>query len=215
MVRLFLLMATMLMLSACNDIDGRMTVYADFMLVDEDGRHITLPAGTHEAEFTYKSRKGEIEIEVKDIDNGKDRDFEFQIPDLSKEDFHKERLELHFPATTGDRELDTRMLITNKILSAGKLKGKFRYCRERGSTIRSFRPYVYRNIKRVTHIAAHIGNSEETLALFEASKTSKERHVVWVGECGEEMPESLETVAPSAFEPRCEAEAGEGVTPRC
>jgi hypothetical protein len=191
MIRLLSLVAMMLMVSACNDIDGKMTVYADFMLVDEDGRHVTIPEGTHEAEFSYRSRKGEIEIEIKDIDNGKDRDFEFQVPDLSKEDFRKERLELHFPATAGDRELDTKMLITNKILSKEGPLGVFHRCREHGSVVYFWRPIVFYNTNRVTRVAAHIGSSENTLALFEATERKQGREVVWTGECGEEMPDTL------------------------
>ena len=197
MIRLLSLMAVMLMLSACNDIDGKMTVYADFMLVDEDGRHVMISEGTHKAEFSYRTSKSEIEIEIKDIDNGKDRDFEFQIPDLSEEDFHKERLELHFPATAGDRELDTKMLITNKVLSQEGPIGNYYRCRERGSAIYLLRPVVFFKTNRITHIAAHIGSGEDTLALFEATKNRHERDIVWTGECGQEMPDNLEDVVPN------------------
>lgn len=196
MFKILSLLMTMFMLSACNDIDGKITVYADFMMVDEDGRHVMIPEGTHLADFSYKARKGEIEIEIEDIDNGKDREFEFQVPDLSKEDFRKERLELHFPATVGDRELDTKMLITNKTLSKTGPQGDFYRCREYGSVVYYYRPVVSYRVNRITHIAARINHDEDTLALFEATKNFQEREIVWVGECGGEMPENLEDVIP-------------------
>ena len=199
MIKLLSMLVVMFMLSSWNDIDGKITVYADFMLVDEDGRHVTIHAGTHMAEFSYKHRKGEIELEIKDIDDGHDRDFEFQIPGLSKKDFHKERLELHFPTTAGDRELDTKMVITNTLLSKVSLIGDFYRCREHGSAVYSYRPVVFYHAKRVTHVAAHISSNEETLALFEATKHSKKhkREIIWTGECGDEMPDNLEDVVPN------------------
>lgn len=197
MFKVLSLLIALLTLTACNEIDGKITVYADFMLVDEDGRHIMITTGIHMAEFEYKPQKREIEIEIKDIDNGKDRDFEFEVPDLSSEDFHKERLELHFPATAGDREMDTKMLITNKVLSKGDLRANFYRCREHGSAVYDYRPVVFRMIKRVTHIAAHIDDGENTLALFEGSKVSKEREKLWIGQCGDELPENLEDVVPN------------------
>lgn len=196
MFKILSLLTVMFMLSGCNDIDGKITVYADFMLVDEDGRHVMITEGTHLADFSYKARKGEIEIEIDDIDNGKDRDFEFQVPDLKKEDFRKERLELHFPATVGDRELDTKMLVTNKILSKEGPRGDFYRCREYGSAVYYYRPVVSYRVNRITHIAARINNHEDTLALFEATKHSHGREIVWAGACGDEMPENLEDVVP-------------------
>ncbi len=183
--------------SAGNDIDGKITVYDDFMLVDEDGRHITLTEGTHTAEFSYKIRKGELEIEIDDIDNGKDRDFEFQIPNLTEEDFRKESLELHFPNTPGDRELDTKMLVTNKILSKKGPYGNYYRCRERGSVIYSYRPVVFYLANRITHVVARISSDEETLALFEANRHTRGREIVWKGRCGDMMPENLEDVVPN------------------
>ena len=195
MFKVFSLLMAMLMLSACNDIDGKITVYDDFMLVDEDGRHIMIAKGTHAAEFSYRIYKHEIELEIEGIDNGKDRDFEFQIPDLSDEDFHQERLELHFPTNGGGRELDTNMVITNTIMSAGELQGRFYRCRDRGSAVYGHRPVVFRFVNRITHVAAQISSGEDTLALFEASKSyPHSREVLWVGECGDPMPENLEDV---------------------
>ena len=214
MARLFFCTAMMLMLSACNDIDGKLNAYVSFMLIDEDGRRVIIPAGTHVAEFSYKTRKHEVEIEIKGIDNGKDRDFEFQLPaDLRDEDFRKERLELHFPTMVGNRELDTDMLITNKILSKKGPHGHYRRCRERGSAIYLLRPIISYEVKRVTHVVARIRSGEETMALFEASKRKQGREVVWKGECGGEMPESLDDVMPD-IESRCEVGA-DGVVPRC
>ncbi len=197
MFRFFSLFVALFVLVAWDDIDGKIDVYQDFALVDEDGRYIELSAGTHEADFSYNIGKGEIELEIDDIDNGKDRDFEFQIPGLSKEDFHKERLQLHFSDVAGDRDLEARLLVTNEILSKGKLEGKFRPCREHGSVVFSRRPIVYRYVDRVTHIALHIGSSEDTLALFEGSKHKQGKRVkVWVGECGGDMPDNLADVVP-------------------
>ncbi len=199
MIKLLSMLMVMFMLSSWKDIDGKITVYADFMLVDEDGRHVTIPAGTHMAEFSIKPSKDEIELEIKDIDGDDDRDFEFEIAGLSKKDFYKERLELHFPNTDGDRELDTKMVITNTLLAKGPLTSAFYRCREHGSAIRSYRPVVFYHAKRVTHVAAQISSNEDTLALFEATKRSKKqkREIVWTGECGGEMPENLEDVVPN------------------
>ena len=197
MFKVLSLLMAMFMLSSCNDIDGKVTVYADFMLVDEDGRHVTIPAGTHMAEFSYSISDSEIELEIKDIDHGKDRDFEFQIPDVSQEDFRKDSLELHFPATAGDRELDTKMLVTNKTMSKKGPIGDFYSCREHGSAMYSYRPVVFYKANRITHVVARISSNEDTLALFEATKHSQEREIVWVGECGGDMPEHLEDVIPN------------------
>ena len=201
MIKILSMLMVMFMLSSWNDkdIDGKMTVYADFMLVDDDGRHVTITAGTHMTEFSFKPNDDKIELEIKDIDDDDDRDFEFQVPGLSKKDFYKEKLELHFPNTAGDRELDTKMVLTNTLLSKGALMGVFYRCREHSSAVYSYRPVVFYRAKRVTHIAVQISSNEETLALFEATKRSnkQKREIVWTGECGGEMPENLEDVLPN------------------
>ena len=154
-----------------------------------------IPAGIHEAELDYDASDGDIELEIDNIDRGRDRDFEFQIPDLSQEDFQQERLELHFPATQGDRELDTRMLITNMIISKTGPFGVYYRCRERGSAIYSYRPVIFYRLDRRMHAAVHISSVEETLALFEASERIKnDRQEVWSGACGDAMPENYSDV---------------------
>lgn len=199
-----LLMATFL-LSACNDLDGNIKVFSDFMLVDEDGREVMITTGTHEAEFSVDVSDGEVELEIDDIDNGRDRDFEFQIPDMSNEDFRQERLELHFPATVGDRELDTRVLITNKIMHREGPIGEYYRCREHGSAVYFLQPVVFHRVERLMHVAAHIGSNEDTLALFEAGELIKERQIAWRGACGGAMPDNLEDVIgqPSVACPGC------------
>ena len=201
MIKILSMLMVMFMLSAWDDkdIDGKMTVYADFMLVDDDGRHVAIPAGTHMTEFNFKPKHDEIELEIKDIDGDDDREFEFHVPGLSKKDFYKDKLELHFPNTAGDRELDTKMVLTNTLLSKGELMGAFNRCREHGSAVYSYRPVVFYRAKRITHIAVQISSGEATLALFQATQSSnkRKRQVVWTGECGDEMPDNLEDVLPN------------------
>ena len=194
MFKVLSLLTALLMLSACNDLDGKLTVFTDFMLVDEHGREIMIPAGTYEAELDYDVSDGDIELEIESIDRGRDRDFDFQVPDLSQEDFQQERLELHFPATQGDRELDTRILITNLIIAKTGPVGTYYRCREHGSAVYSYRPVVFYRLDRRMHAAIHIGSAEETLALFEASERIKDRQIVWKGQCGDEMPENYNDV---------------------
>ena len=68
-----------LLLSACNDkdIDGALKVFKSFVLLDEEGYHLSIAEGTYEAEFSYKTRDGSIEVEIDDVVGGYDRDFIF------------------------------------------------------------------------------------------------------------------------------------------
>ena len=45
MVKVLSLLTALFMLSACNDLDGKLTVFTSFMLVDEDGREVCYTRG--------------------------------------------------------------------------------------------------------------------------------------------------------------------------
>ena len=118
-------MMACLLLSACNDkdIDGALRVFKNFVLLDEEGYRLSIAEGTYEAEFTYKTRDGNIELEIDDVVAGYDRDFLFNLPDLSNtvvsydSETKTEQVRWRLPASATGQTLDAEVVISNRIIS--------------------------------------------------------------------------------------------------
>ena len=186
-MRLFLLIASCLLLASCNDIDGKLRVFSDFTLTDEDGRQIVIGTGTHEAEVSWDVSESKMELEIDDVDGDDDREFEFRAPDLSNVDLQAERIEMEVFADECEQPVDVRVLITNTVTSKeGPMEGMFRCI---GSSVYKYRPVIYFNVEKLVGVAIGMNNGEEQLALFEGVERVKERKEIWSGECGETLPD--------------------------
>lgn len=124
-MRVLALMMTFLVLSACNDkdIDGVLQVFKSFVLMDEDGYRLSIAEGTYEADFTYKTRDGSIELEIDEVVAGYDRDFLFSLPDLSKTVVSyniaskTEQTRFKLPSSATGQTVDAEVVISNRIIS--------------------------------------------------------------------------------------------------
>ena len=125
-MRCVLLLAALLLLLSCNTekVKGVLRVFSSFTLTDEDGRRISLPVGTHAAEFTYKWHDMDIELEIKDIDAGKDRDFDFKAPAVDENDVStsktEERVKMYLPASDTGQGVNAEVQLINIITKREK-----------------------------------------------------------------------------------------------
>ena len=183
-MRLFLLAVSFLMLASCNDVEGKLRVFSDFVLTDDDGRRVMIGEGTHEAEFSWNVSKSEVQLEIDDIDGDDGREFEFRAPGLSNVDLRAERIEMEVFAEDCGQPVDVNVLITNTVISKeGPREGMFR-CLSRGQSVYNYRPVIYFNVERLVGVAIGMNNGEEQLALFEGVERVKDRQEIWSGECG-------------------------------
>ena len=173
----------MLLLVSCNDIDGTLKVFTDFVLIDEGGREVTLPSGTHSAEFSWKRKKAEVELEVDDIVGDDDRDFEFEVEEVADLDFRLSRIELEVSSEESGQPVDANLLVTNVM----EQKAPVATTRRCHGSIR--RPIIYVEGVRFIDVTVVLSADEDDLAVFEGSKTRTERKILWEGECGERIPE--------------------------
>lgn len=173
-----------LLLLSCNDIDGKLQVLSDFVLIDEDGHEVSLPRGMHSAEFSWERDDAEVELEVDDIVDGDDRDFEFAVAAVADIDFRLSRIELEVSAEESGQPVDANLLVTNAMEQKAPV-ATLQRCR--GSILR--KPVIYVEGVRFIDVVVILSADEDDLAIFEGSKTRNERKVLWEGECGESIPE--------------------------
>lgn len=173
-----------LLLASCNDIDGTLKVFTDFVLIDEGGREVTLPSGTHSAEFSWKRKKAEVEMEVDNIVGDDDRDFEFEIDEVADLDFRLSRIELEVSSEESGQPVDANLLVTN-VMEQKAPVAVMQPCR----VLVLSKPVIYVEGVRFIDVTVVLSADEDDLAVFEGSKTRTERKILWEGECGERMPE--------------------------
>ena len=177
----------LLLVSACNDIDGRLRVLHAFSLVDEDGRTRQIDAGNYSADFSYDRSKKEVELEIDDFDDGKDIDFEFHVPHMSDIDFHSDEIEIEVPALDNGQNVDMYALITREREDFGPYRAYLNeYCYDPDALY--YRPFVvYDIIESRVEVDIEISrstNADESsplLATFTASdcrRDSIERYCI-------------------------------------
>ena len=174
----------MLLLLSCNDIDGKLQVFTDFVLIDEGGNEVSLPSGVHSAEFSWKRSDAEVELEVDNIVGDDDRDFEFAVAEVADIDFRLARIELEVSSEESGQPVDANLLVTN----AMEQKAPVATLQRCHASI-LHRPIIYVEGIRFIDVTVVLSADEDDLAVFEGSKTRTERKVLWKGECGESIPE--------------------------
>ena len=177
-MRVLQVLLALLLLSSCNDIDGRLQVFKNFSLVDEDGFARQIKTKNYSADFSYSRKKKEVELEIDDFYRGKDIDFEFHVPHMSEIDFGSEEIEIEVLATDSGQDVDLNALIERGREEFGPYRRSFgNYCSD---------PYAPYNYPRVVYdivetsvdvdIEIRSSSTEDTddaddslLAVFEAS----------------------------------------------
>lgn len=124
-MRVLQLFLGILLLSGCNDIDGRLKVFQNFSLVDEDGRTRQITAQNYSADFSYDRRKKEIELEIDNFYRGKDIDFEFHVPHMSDIDFGDEEIEIEVLAADSGQDVDLNAYIEREREEFGPYRSRF------------------------------------------------------------------------------------------
>jgi len=177
----------LLLLSGCNDVDGRLKVFKNFSLVDEDGHTRQITAQNYSADFSYDRKKKEIELEIDDFYRGKDIDFEFHVPHMSDIDFSDREIEIEVLAADSGQDVDLNAYIEREREEFGPYRGRF------GS--RCSDPYAYYRYPQVVYdivetnvvidieIRSSHGNDiretdnpeEDLLAVFVASACQQDR----------------------------------------
>ena len=216
-MKIWLAVAMLSLLVSCNDkdIDGVMKVFKSFTLTDEDGYNLSISEGTYEAEFNYKSRKDAIELEIDAVVADYDRDFMFNIPDLSNAvvsydlDTKTERMRIDLPSSATGQPVHAEVVISNKIISKkppsvywdrcsayigtqGGLSGLLGIAEQPDISGASGTGGLARHVYTVSSftesqlsVAISIVDGEETVALFEGTENRRYRELHWAGKCGE------------------------------
>ena len=178
-MRFLPLLLAVLLLSGCNDIDGRLAVFKNFSLVDEDGLTRQIKAKNYSADFSYDRKKKEVELEIDDFDRGKDIDFEFYVPHMSEIDFGSEEVEIEVLAADSGQDVDISALIAREREEFGPYRSRFgNYCRDPYSYY-SYPQVVYDIVETNVNVDIEIRRSggnevdddadDDLLAIFEAS----------------------------------------------
>lgn len=142
-MRFLQILSAVLLLSSCNDIDGRLKVFKNFALVDEDGHTRQIKAKTYSADFSYDRDKKEVELEIDDFYRGKDIDFEFHVPHMSEIDFGSEEIEIEVLAADSGQDVDLSAWIERERGEFGPYRRRFGdYCHD---------PYAYYSYPQVVY----------------------------------------------------------------
>lgn len=180
---MLVLASLLLLLSSCNDIDGRLSVHKIFSLTDEDGRVITIPVGSHDAEFSFSRRKSEVELEIDDIDQDDDRDFEFHVPNMSEIDFGRDEIEIEVPAADNGQDVDLNTSIAKEVTKLGPYWKYFgNYC----WSDRARYPHqivIYDVVKTEVDVEVEIWKEEDDLASFSGSSCRKQTQEHYCIDC--------------------------------
>ena len=119
------LMLLVLLLSACDEIDGALEVFSRFTLVDEDGNRRQIEAGNYSADFSYSRKKKEVELEIDDFVGSKDIDFEFRVPQMHEIDFRSPEIEIEVLAENNGQGVDLRAIIEREREEFGPYRKRF------------------------------------------------------------------------------------------
>ena len=177
-------------LVGCDDIPGKLEVFHNFALTDDDGRSVTILKGDYEAELDLDRGDRELELRVEDVAGDSDFEFEFN---LSQETVDKisdnQGLENHefvyvLTSEESGQSHDVNIGYSSIVADASEVV----LWRTRCSSVLG-KPALYRNVKRVIHVSAVIHDGEAELANFTATKRFKNYVKVWEGECGDPDPE--------------------------
>ena len=142
-MRVLQVLLALLLLSGCNDIDGRLQVFKNFSLIDEDGVTRQIKAENYSADFSYDRKKKEVELEIDNFYRGKDIDFEFHVPHMSEIDFGSEEIEIEALAADSGQDVDLNALIEQEREEFGPYRQRFgNYCSD---------PYAPYNYPRVVY----------------------------------------------------------------
>ena len=158
-MRILQTLLVLLMLTGCNDIDGRLKVFQNFSLVDEDGRTHEIKAKTYEADFSYSRKKKEVELEIDDFYRGKDTDFEFYVPHMSEIDFNSDEIEIEVLAADSGQDVDLNALIEREREVFGPYRRNFGdYCDDPYSYYR-YPQVIYDVVERTVDVDIEIRRS--------------------------------------------------------
>ena len=193
-MRLLQTLLVLLLLTGCNDIDGRLKVFQNFSLVDEDGRTRQINAKTYSADFSYDRKKKEVELEIDDFDRGKDIDFEFHVPHMSEIDFRSDEVEIEVLAADSGQDVDLNALIEREREDLGTYRiSRGSYCSDPYAYY-TYPQVVYDLIETTVDVDIEIrrsgsdnsddtneanegdeeGNDDDLIAVFEASSCSQD-----------------------------------------
>lgn len=120
-----LMLLCVLLLPACDEIDGVLEVLREFTLVDEDGNRRQIKAGNYSADFSYSRKKKEVELEIDDFVGSKDIDFEFHVPQMHEIDFRSPEIEIEVLADDNGQGVDLKALIEREREEFGPYRKRF------------------------------------------------------------------------------------------
>ena len=176
-------------LAGCDDIPGKMEVFYNFALNDDDGRSVTILKGEYEAELDFDKGDKELELKVKDVAGDSDFEFDFSLPQEAVDKIGEQGLENHefvyvLNAEDSGQPHDVNIGYSSIVTDASEVV----LWRTKCSSALG-KPHLYRKVKRIIHVTAVIHDGEAELATFTATKRFKHRVKVWEGKCGDGDPE--------------------------
>ena len=213
-MKILLAVAMLSLLVSCNDkdIDGVLKAFKSFALTDEDGRQITIEPGTHGADFSYKARDKEVELEIDDL-YGDDRDFIFSVLDLDAGmvaydvEGRTEQMRLWLPSSVTGQTVKAEIVVSNTIISQKPPRVFWDRCNAylgvkgglagllglhersgRGGGHGGLAQHIYTvssPTKSQLSVKVSLVAGEETVAVFEGSERRKYRDLLWEGKCGD------------------------------
>lgn len=119
------LLVLVLLLSACDEIDGALEVLRGFTLIDEDGNRRQIEAGNYSADFSYSRKKKEVELEIDDFIGNKDIDFEFRVPQMHEIDFRSPEIEIEVLADDNGQGVDLNAIVEREREEFGPYRKRF------------------------------------------------------------------------------------------
>ena len=176
-------------LAGCDDIRGKLEVFHNFALNDDDGRSVTILKGDYQAELDFDRSDSELELKVKDVAGDSDFEFDFNLPQEAVDKLGEQGLENHefvymLSAEDSGQPYDTNIGYSSIVTDASEVV----LWRTRCASALG-KPHLARKVKRVIHVSAVIHDGEAELATFTATKRFKHRVKVWEGKCGDGDPE--------------------------
>ncbi|MDE3268725.1 MAG: hypothetical protein OYH77_00395 [Pseudomonadota bacterium] len=175
-------------LAGCDDVAGKLEVFHNFALTDDDGRSVTLLKGEYEASLDLDKGEKELELDVEDVAGDSDFEFDFSIPQEVVDKLGEQGLESHefvyvLSAEDSGQPHDVNIGYSSIVTDASELM----LWRTRCASVMG-KPHLARVVKRVIHISAVIHDGEAELATFTATKRFKHRVKIWEGNCGDGDP---------------------------
>ena len=180
-IRYVVLLLMPFFLTACDDVKGKMEVFSNFSMIDDDGKNVTIMRGNYNAKLDLDRSENEIELKIRDVAGDNDYEFDFAIPNIEDLPEHRDdTLDFVLPHDISGQPVDARIIYHHETLKTSKPWVAAARC----SSVLG-KPTVYITEKHAVDIEVALHNGEEKLAHFHGAKKFSKVRAIYHGKCGE------------------------------